>query len=417
MSVTIKPRSLTGTVIAPPSKSLTHRYLIISALADGLSILEEPLRSDDTVATVEALRMLGVKIEAPGDDWRVTGGTLQAPDSVINCKESGTTLRLMIGVCSLLEAPCTLTGAPSLIRRPNKPLLDALSQLGVQTQSKDGFPPITIKGKLKGGSAVIRGDVSSQFISSIILAAPYAEKPVDLRVTKKLESKPYVEMTLEAMRKSGVKAQHTETLDSIHVLNGKYSPSRIRIEGDWSSASYLLAAGVLAGKVHVDNIDVSSSQADKEILGILEEMGAYIKFTGKRITTEKSDLAAIEADLRDSPDLFPMVACLCSVADGTSVLTGLGRLRIKESDRLAAVREGLRGMGVEVSSSEESITIKGGTLKGAEIDPHNDHRIAMSFAVLAQTAVGETKIMNPECVSKSYPGFWDDLKRIGAEII
>jgi len=179
----------------------------------------------------------------------------------------------------------------------------------------------------------------------------------------------------------------------------------------------MLAAGILAGKVHVDNLDLESSQADKEIIRILDEMGAYIKIKGKRVTAEKSKLNALETDLSDYPDLFPIVACLCSVAEGTSRLTGLSRLRIKESDRLAAMMEGLRQMGIEITGDDDSVRITGGLLRGAVIDPFNDHRIAMSFAVLSHVAEGETTIMNPECVSKSYPGFWDDLRQIGAKII
>ena len=191
---------------------------------------------------------------------------------------------------------------------------------------------------------------------------------------------------------------------------------RKRIEGDWSSAAYLLAAGAIAGKVHVDNLDVGSSQADKEIIRILNEMGAYIKINGKRVTTEKSELAGITTDLSDCPDLFPIVACLCSVAEGESRLTGLGRLRIKESDRLSAMIDGLQKMRVDVKGDDDSVTIRGGTPKGAVIETYNDHRIAMSFAVLAQAAEEETTILNPECVSKSYPGFWEDLRKIGAEM-
>jgi 3-phosphoshikimate 1-carboxyvinyltransferase len=416
MSITIKPRTLTGAVTAPPSKSMTHRHLITSALAEGVSLVEVPLRSDDTQATVDALRKLGITITDKEANWEITGGTLTPPPSPLDCNESGTTLRLLTGVCSLLAEPCVLTGTPSLRRRPNKPLLDALEQLGVKTTSQDGHPPITIQGKIQGGSAEIKGDVSSQFISSIILAAPYAAKPVDLRVTTQLESKPYVEMTIEAMKKSGVNPLYSENLRDIHVPLGKYQPKRIRVEGDWSSAAFMLAAGAISGKVHVDNLKIGSCQADREIIRILEEMGAYIKFTGSRITTEKSDLAAIEADLSDCPDIFPIVACLCSVAEGESRLTGLARLQIKESDRLAAMMEGLRKMGVSLTSSDSSVTIRGGAVHEATVDPYNDHRIAMSFAVLAQVAEGETTIMNPECVSKSYPEFWADLEKIGAQI-
>jgi 3-phosphoshikimate 1-carboxyvinyltransferase len=416
MSITVNPGTLTGAVTAPPSKSMTHRHLIVSALADGVSLLESPLRSEDTEATVEALRKLGAAITDVGGDWEITGGSLTPPSSVIDCHESGTTLRLLTGLCSLLDEPCTLSGAPSLLRRPNKPLLKTLEQLGVQTQSLDGYPPITVKGKMKGGKAMIPGDISSQFMSSIILAAPYAENPVDLRITTRLESKPYVEMTLNAMRKSGVKVQHTENMDAFHVPAGRYNARTTRIEGDWSSAAFLLASGAISGKVHVDNLDVESSQADREILRILDEMGAYIKISGNRVTTEKSMLTAIEADLSDCPDIFPIIACLCSAAEGESRLTGLARLRLKESDRVAAVMEGLGKMGAAVTSIGDVLIINGGALHGAVIDPYNDHRIAMSFAVLAQAATSETTIMNPECVSKSYPDFWDDLKQIGARI-
>ena len=416
MSIKIKPSSLTGTVSAPPSKSITHRYLIISALAEGVSLLKKPLHSDDTSATVEGLRKLGISISDEGGDWKIKGGTLISPDSIIDCNESGTTMRLLIGLCSLLDKPCTLSGAPSLLRRPNKPLLDALDQLGVQTQSDAGYPPITVTGKMRGGYADIPGDVSSQFISSIILAAPYAESPVELRITTHVESKPYVKMTLDTMKKSGIKIEYLDNLEHFHIPNGKYSPLRTGIEGDWSSAAYMLAAGTLAGKVHVDNLDLDSSQADKEIIRILDEMGAYIKIKGKRVTAEKSKLNALETDLSDCPDLFPIVACLCSVAEGTSRVTGLSRLRIKESDRLAAMMEGLHKMGIEIAGDDDSVRITGSLPRGAVIDPHNDHRIAMSFAVLSHVAEGETTIMNPECVSKSYPGFWEDLRQIGARI-
>ena len=416
MSIKIKPSCLTGTVSAPPSKSMTHRYLITSALADGVSLLKNPLHSDDTVATVEGLRKLGINTSNEGCDWEIQGGKLTPPDSIINCNESGTTMRLLIGLCSLLDQPCTLSGAHSLIRRPNKALLDALEQLGVQTQSNAGHPPITVTGKMMGGYADISGDISSQFISSILLAAPYAESPVELRITTKLESKPYVKMTLDAMRKSGIKAECSKSLEHLHVPNDRYSPLMTKIEGDWSSAAYMLAAGTLTGKVHVDNLDLASSQADKEIIRILDEMGAYIKINGKRVTTEKSKLNSLETDLSDCPDLFPIVACLCSVADGTSRFTGLSRLRIKESDRLAAMMEGLQKMGIEIDGDDDSVRITGGSPRKAVIDPHNDHRIAMSFAVLSHVAEGETTILNPECVSKSYPGFWDDLRKIGAKI-
>jgi 3-phosphoshikimate 1-carboxyvinyltransferase len=416
LKVTISPNTLNGTVKAPPSKSMTHRYLIITSLADGDSLIEGPLRSDDTYATVEGLKKLGISIDDLADNWKIKGGSLSPSETVIDCRESGTTLRFLIGLCSLLEKHCTLTGSPSLIRRPNKPLLSALEKLGVHVQSIEGFPPITVRGRLKGGEAEIPGDISSQFISSIILAAPYAEKPLTLRIQPELESKPYVHLTLDAIKNSGVVPEYSDNLGLIKIPTGKYNPTRIKIEGDWSSASYMLAAGAVAGKIHIDNLDITSKQADIEIIRILDKMGAYVKIKGNRVTTEKSNLSGIDLDLRNCPDLFPMVACLCSVAEGSSTLTGLERLKIKESDRLEAMIEGLRKLGIKITKSRETITIKGGTPSGATIDPYNDHRIAMSFAIIANAARGKTTIINPECVSKSYPSFWNDLKQVGAEL-
>ena len=415
MSAIIRKSDIYGPVKAPPSKSMTHRHLITAALAEGGSVLESSLVCDDTVATVFGLKSLGIEIDKEGDNWIVEGGQLTASSEPINCNQSGTTLRLLLGTCSLLEEKCIVTGAPQLLKRPNAPLLGALEQLGVQTESKGGFPPISIKGKMKGGVAEIRGDVSSQFISSLILAAPYSEEPVTIKVTKRFESKPYVQMTLDAMRKCGVRATSKQGGAEIRIPLGEYKPTRTRIEGDWSSAAFMLAAGVLSGKVHVDKLDMDSSQADKEIMHALDLMGAQVKVKGNRVTAERSYLRGIEMNLSDSPDMFPIVSSLCSIARGRSTLTGLGRLKLKEADRLLAMAEGLTAMWARIHVEENSCIIEGGLLKGAVIDPHGDHRIAMSFAVLGTLADGETIIKDRDCVNKSYPGFWDDLESLGAE--
>ena len=415
MSVTVRKGDIYGSLEAPPSKSMTHRHLITASLAEGGSMLEKPLVCDDTVATVSGLKALGINIKEEGNQWIVEGEQITAPSEEINCNQSGTTLRLLIGTCSLLGEWCEVTGAPQLLRRPNAPLLKALEELGVQTKSEGGYPPIKIKGRMQGGITEIRGDVSSQFISSILLAAPYAVEPVTVKVTTRLESKPYVQMTLDVMRKSGIKVISKQDCVEMKVPLGKYRPTKTRTEGDWSSASFMLAAGALSGKIHVDNLEIESRQADKEIIQALNLMGAQVKVKGNRITTEKSILNGIEMDLRDCPDIFPVISSLCATAQGKSTLTGLGRLKLKESDRVEAMAEGLRRMGARIMVVNDTCIIQGGPLKGASIDPHGDHRIAMSFAVLGTFAEGETKINDPDCVSKSYPEFWDDLTSLGAE--
>jgi len=415
MSVVVKPSAVSGSVTAPPSKSMTHRALILTSLAHGRSTIRNPLTADDTEATARVLRQLGVGITR-GAEWRVDGGELHTPAMPLHCGESGTTLRLMTAICALVEGDTTLAGGPSLSTRPVGPLLDALRQLGVRCESS-GVPPVTVKGTggLRGGVARLPGDVSSQFVSALLTVAPLAESPVEINLTTKLESKPYVAMTMSAMRAFGVEAEHNADMTHLTAPVKQYRATTVTVEGDWSSASYPLAAGAIAGEVTVKGLNTDSPQADRALLPLLDEMGAEVNARGDAVTVKASPLRGIEADLSDCPDLFPIVSALCAAAEGESRLTGLARLRLKESDRVAAMAAGLTRMGAEVSHGGDAATIRGGALHGAEVDPWGDHRIAMSLAVLALRA-GKTKINDAGCVSKSYPGFWRDLAAIGGSV-
>lgn len=414
MSVTVRPSAVSGSVAAPPSKSMTHRALVLAALADGRSVIYNPLTSDDTEATSRVLEGLGIMIHR-GGEWVVDGGHMQAPSKTLDCGESGTTLRFMSAICALVDGDCRLAGGPSLTSRPVGPLLDALAQIGVRCESRGGVPPVTIRGtgRIRGGEARLPGDVSSQFVSALLVVAPLADAPVKISLTTRLESRPYVAMTVDAMRVFGVEAAHTPDMTSLTAPIEHYRSGTVAIEGDWSSASYPLAAAALAGDARVTGLSHSSSQADGAIVTILARLGAEVKVSGDSVTVRSSRLRGVEVDLSDCPDLFPVVSALCAAAEGESRLTGLTRLRHKESDRVAAMAEGLTRMGAKVSYDENSATIRGGRLRGAEVDPWGDHRIAMSLAVLALRAEGETKIRNAGCVSKSYPGFWGDLAALG----
>ena len=370
------------------------------------------------MATLNAVKMLGVAVKASENEWIVEGGSLKAPGEAIYCGESGTTIRLMTAVCALADGPVTLTAAPSLSRRPMEPLLDALSGLGVDVHSEAGYPPITVygKGMISGGETMLPGHVSSQFVSAMLLVAPMTRNPLTVRVTTPLQSWPYVKMTMDAMESFGVKASASTGRNTFTTPTKKYIASKVNVEGDWSSASYLLAAGAVGGEVTVGNLDPGSSQADTAILDILSRMGAELTVKGDEVTCSRSQLKAVKANFSDYPDLFPMVSALCTVAEGTSELTGLGRLRLKESDRVAAMAEGLTRMGAEVKEDSGVVKIIGGTVKGAELNPYNDHRIAMSLGILALSAEGETTILDAGCVTKSYPGFWDHLERLGVNV-
>jgi len=418
LKVVVSPSHVRGRVEAPPSKSVTHRMVIMGALAEGTTTIRNPLVSDDTMATLNAVNMLGVDTIRHEDRWTVEGGNLKAPGEAVYCGESGTTIRFMTAVSCLVDGTLRLTAGPSLSRRPMGPLLDALNSLGIEAHGEHGCPPITVHGRggIGGGEATLPGDVSSQFVSALLLVAPLTRSPLTVRVTTPLQSWPYVRMTMDAMDGFGVKAESSPGRDLFTAPTGGYKASDVGVEGDWSSASILLAAGAVRGEVTVGNLDTGSSQADTAILGILSSMGAEYVIDGSEVTSRKSRLRAVNHDFSDHPDLFPIAAALCSAAKGTSTLTGLERLRLKESDRVASMTEGLKRMGVKVATEYASIRVTGGAVKGAEVNPYNDHRIAMSLAILALTAEGDTVIRDPGCVAKSYPGFWVRLERLGAEI-
>jgi 3-phosphoshikimate 1-carboxyvinyltransferase len=407
-----------GKVTAPSSKSVTHRMLLCSALAEGRSLIRVPLDCDDTRATRRVLGEMGVEISGAQGLWAVEGGTFRSPAAELHCGESGTTLRLVTAVCALVDGECRLTGGSSLTKRPIRPLVEGLNQLGVECKCDGGYPPVTVRGTgaIEGGEAEIPGNVSSQFVSALLLVAPMAERPSTIRLTTPLESRPYVSMTMDAQRLFGVTAEASGDMLSYRVEPQEYRPSEVNVEGDWSSAAYLLAAGALAGRVSVDNLSMASSQADRGIVEVLRGMGARAGICGNSISVERAQLRGIEADLSDSPDLFPVVAILCATSQGESVLRGLKRLRFKESDRLAAMVENLKRMGVETRQKGDTLLIEGGSPQGGVVDPRKDHRIAMALAVLGLVSEGETTILDAECVSKSYPGFWGDLQSLGAKV-
>jgi len=415
VKVEVRKSEVEGRVATPPSKSYTHRALVCAALARGTSRITSPLRSEDTEATYAILAELGVPLSRGPGLWEVEGGELRRPGPELFCGESATTLRFLTAVCALVNGECRLTCGPSLARRPVAPLLDGLRQLGVDCRSAGGFPPVVVRGGgIRGGEAAIPGDVSSQFVSALLLVSPLADGPVSLRLTAPLESRPYVSMTLEAQRRFGVEVHASNDMSAFHVEGQSYRPAEFTVEGDWSSAAYLLSAGALAGRVTVEGLNPQSLQADASIITVLREMGARPTLRGGTVSVDRSSLGCVEFDVSDCPDLFPVAASLCAAAEGRSVLRGVRRLKYKESDRVAAMVEGLRRMGIEASPRGDGVAIDGGAPRGRTVDPRRDHRIAMAFGVLGLAAEGATTILDAGCVSKSYPGFWDAMERLGA---
>jgi len=416
MKASISKSEVKGKVKAPSSKSYTIRGLMCAALAKGESEIIHPLSSDDTEAAINVLSKVGIGVHQKGDSWQVTGGNFHEPASELFCGESAATLRFMTAICSLIPGKCRLTAGSSLSRRPVKPLVQALRQLGVNCSSQGELPPVIVEGgKLKGGVAELPGDISSQFVSALLFIAPFAEEGMTIKLTTPLESKPYVLMTLDCLERFWITVGFSEELDQFEVLKQTYKPVKYNVEGDWSSASYLLAMGALSGEVEVENLNPESLQADKMILNLLRDMGAWVKVNKDSVTVRKSGLEAIQADLSHCIDLLPTMAVLAAVANGVSQFVGVERARLKESNRVSALRDGLERMGIKVGEETNRLTITGSKPKGSVIDTKGDHRIAMAFSLLGLIA-GETTINNAECVSKTFPQFWDILKNIGGEV-
>ena len=417
MRALISKSSIHGKVAAPPSKSYTLRGLMCSALAAGSSRLAHPLDSDDTTAARNALRQIGVDIEQQNGSWAVKGGSFHQPAADLFCGESAGTLRFMAALCALAPGACRLTAAPSLARRPVMPLLEALNSLGIKCSATNGSTPITVEGgRIMGGTVELPGNISSQYVTALLLIAPCATGGLTIRLTSPLESRPYVMMTLDCMKEFGIEVSHPADMSFFQTGPQPYRPAEYTVEGDWSSASYLLALGAAGGDIEVTNLAADSRQADRNLWILLNRMGAEISASESCLRVKQSHLKAFHADLTDCIDLLPTVAVLAALADGESELTGVKRARLKESDRIAAVRAGLERMGIMIKEEEDRILIKGAQPRGAAIDSMGDHRIAMAFSILGIVA-GDTVIEGAECVSKTYPAYWDVLKSLGAKVV
>jgi len=422
-----KTSTLRGTVKAPPSKSLTHRAFIAAMLSSGVSVIKNPLICDDTLATLDACRMLGAKIrEKETSLFEILGRSKPlTPENVINCRESASTIRFLTPVCALAEGISVLTGEDSLRRRPMGPLLNAMRHLGIQCYSTRGnsCPPVIVfGGGIKGGKVYIPGDVSSQFVSGLLFATPMAREDTQIEMTTALESKPYVEITMSILRSHGVEVEADPNFKSFHVpCNQKYAPSNHTIEGDYSSAAFILAAAAITNsKIRVTNLREDSLQGDRIFLNILRKTGVEVD-VGKNLVEvegEKTNLQPFNVDLRDNPDLIPVCASLACFAYGKSVIRRVKRLRFKESDRVAALLSELTKMGVKIQVVNDAIEIESdGRPHGAELSSHNDHRIAMACIVAALGAEGTSMIRGVECINKSYPNFVKDIASLGAKMV
>lgn len=422
--IEITPVEHIDTVVeVPGSKSLTQRALIAAALAEGTSVIVGPLASEDTHYTMSALRSMGVAIDDRDPArWVVTGGAgfISPPESDIFLGNNGTATRFLTSVAALGKGVFHITGDERMSERPIGPLMDALKGWGVDivSDTDNSCPPLTIKGNgIPGGRTLLPEGKSSQYLSSLLLVAPYGAQGAELEVRGEILSRPYVEMTLAVMADFGIRVEATPSLNFFRIPKGKYLGREYRVEGDASGASYFwTAAAISGGKVTVANVPVPSLQGDAGLVALLARMGCEVFQHENGISLSgPKQLRAIEADMGNMPDVAPTLAIAAAFAEGTTVIKNIAHLRIKECDRLSVMVTELRKMGVEVEEEADRMIIhgKGGVgLHGAEIETHSDHRIAMCFAVAGLRVKG-VKILGPECVAKSFPDFWERFTLLG----
>ncbi|MFB3925335.1 MAG: 3-phosphoshikimate 1-carboxyvinyltransferase [Syntrophales bacterium] len=412
-------KGLDAVVEVPGSKSYTQRALAIASLAKGESRLRNVLLSRDTAYLADALRALGARIEIAGKDIYITGtgGKIANPGRTLYLGNNGTAIRFLSSLVSLGKGEFVLSGDRRLCERPVGPLLDALKMLGVDARAEkgDGCPPVVVAARgIRGGPVILTDIESSQFISSLLISAPYAENEVEIALRGKAVSLPYIEMTLDVMAAFGAEVTRSSPASFIVHNRRQYTGRDYIIEGDISSASYFfLAAALCRGRVRVLNVNPYTRQGDIGVLRIMERFGCSVVAADSWIEVSGGEIkdGEVVLDMRDMPDMVPTLSVLASFRKGKTVIRGAAHLRHKESNRIETVARELRRIGAHAEETPDGLVISGGSLRGCEIETYDDHRIAMSFAI-AGLAVAGIRIRDGQCVNKSFPGFWDELEKL-----
>lgn len=414
MERSVEPSQVNGTVKAPASKSMTQRAIAAALLSDGETIIRNPSYCDDSLAAMSIAAGLGARVEPQPDELKITGSA-ELKETRLNCGESGLAIRMFSPVAALYRSEITLSGAVTLKKRPMSMIEEALNQLGAVCRTTGGFLPITIKGPLKGGRCEIDASVSSQLLTGLLMALPLAQGDSEIKVNN-LKSKPYIDMTLDILKSFGVQVyNHGYELFTIPG-NQKFSPTNYEVEGDWSGGAFLLVAGAINGNVTVKGLQYRSLQSDKQIINALDSAGARLSIMDDSIAVSARSLNAFDFDATDSPDLFPPLVALASYCEGISRIKGISRLIHKESNRAETLRDEFAKMNININLSEDSMLITGSRPIGSRVESHDDHRIAMALTVASLGAAGKVYLKDSQCVAKSYPDFFRDIRELGAVV-
>jgi 3-phosphoshikimate 1-carboxyvinyltransferase len=419
MNFVCQKSRLCGEVTIPGSKSHTIRAVAIASLAQGASRIEAPLDSGDARSAVRAFTALGAKVNCEPEVWTVTGNEPHAPEDVVDVGNSGTTVNVAMGSAALVRKGFTVfTGDHQIRRRPSGALLAALNDLGAWAESTrgNGCPPVVIRGRLKGGTTSIECK-TSQYLTSLLLNCPLADGDTVIKVPLLLE-KPYVEITLDWLARQGIKLEHDDDLSEFRIPGRQsYKAFSRRIPADFSSATFFLCAGALGDNdVIVRGLDLDDPQGDKAVIDYLRQMGARVDIEANGIRVRPGTLKGCEIDMNATPDALPMMSVLACFASGKTTLGNVANARIKETDRIATMREELTKLGAKVIEKPAGLIIEGSKLTGAEVDGHDDHRIAMALAVAGCSIPGKTIVGTAESATITFPTFTDCMRGIGAEI-
>lgn len=415
-NIVLTRSSLNGIVTAPPSKSDVHRAIICAALSKGVCKVAPVALSNDIKATIECVKALGAKANLNGDTLIVDGRDIfKKKEAILDCFESGSTLRFFTPIAAAGGVKTHFTGRGSLLTRPIGLFADILPKANVKCET-DGTLPLKISGQLKPGTFEVAGNISSQFITGLLLALPMLDGDSKIVLTTALESEGYINMTTACMAKFGVEVERTDYGWYVRG-NQSYQPRDYRTDGDWSQAAFFLAAGAVSGDVTVKGLDINSPQGDKKIAALLKDFGADITVGEDYVRAKKSELKSIDIDARNIPDLVPILAVTASLSEGVCEIYGAERLRIKESDRLKTTAALINSLGGNAVEKPDGLIIKGvKSFKGGTADGANDHRIVMSASVAALVSGSDVTVTDKESINKSFPDYFEEYKALGGVI-
>ncbi len=422
MIATIHPSVIRGELTAPPSKSAMQRACAAALLCGGETILHQIGRSKDDLAAIEMIMALGAHAELIGENsMRIVSNGVQPKEKILQCGESGLGIRMFTPIAAISALPLRMTGSGTLLQRPMHFFDDVLPKLGVSVKSNEGKLPLDIQGPLRPATIEIEGSLSSQFLTGLLMTySAVNASGVSIHVNN-LKSKPYVDLTLDIMAAFGMKLplqQDYQLFTFAEAVTQNIPAQRsYQVEGDWSGAAFLLVAGAIAGEINIVGLNMKSKQADKAILEALQKANAKLKMTHTGIEVSKSDLKAFQFDATECPDLFPPLVVLAAYAEGTSSISGISRLVHKESNRALTLQEEFRKLGVVIHLKDDEMLIEGrNRIEGAVLYSHHDHRIAMAAAVAGLGATSTIVIEDADAINKSYPHFFEDLKKLGTSV-